>query len=59
MKEDCRFNVAVTRAKGILWTIGGRMRIPRKFADCPLYLATEYKRELDAAGQSHYFSVLD
>ena len=58
MKEECRFNVAITRAKGVLWTIGGRMWTPRKFAHVPLYLATEYKRELDAAGQSHYFSVL-
>ena len=54
-----RFNVAVTRAKGVLWNIGGDMmhRFWWKSGQRPLNLATRYKMELDAANQTHRFIV--
>ncbi|KAK3680639.1 hypothetical protein LTR37_021127 [Vermiconidia calcicola] len=57
MGNEHRYNVAVTRAKGVLWIIGGDMRHRYKRSrPRALNLATEYKLELDAAGQTHRFS---
>ena len=65
MENRNRVNVAMTRAKGVFWMIGGRMKMSpegkgggrgrrqRKRGG----LITEYKRELDESGQTHRFRV--
>jgi superfamily I DNA and/or RNA helicase len=56
-----RCNVAITRAKEVLWIIGGSMSLRRRFGhsmslvEKPTALLTKYKRELDAEGKSHRF----
>ncbi|KAK5167170.1 uncharacterized protein LTR77_007900 [Saxophila tyrrhenica] len=51
MQSENRFNVAITRAKGVMWMIGGSMRC----RDREPNLITRYKRELDIMGQVSHF----
>jgi hypothetical protein len=49
--------VAITRAKGVFWMIGGEMKKKHRWESDPLHLITQYKRELDAANQVHRFTA--
>jgi superfamily I DNA and/or RNA helicase len=57
MADENRVNVAITRAKGVMWMIGGGMSL--KYRRATPNLLTQYKRELDAAGQTHHFNPLN
>lgn len=59
MDSRHRFNVAITRAKGVLWEIGGSMEMaPWSMRPIPQCLAVDYKDELDeAAMQLHKFQL--
>jgi superfamily I DNA and/or RNA helicase len=58
MADENRVNVAITRAKGVMWMIGGTMSLRNRFSKVAPNLLTQYKRELDAAGQTHHFKPL-
>ncbi|KAF2774488.1 hypothetical protein EJ03DRAFT_347084 [Teratosphaeria nubilosa] len=58
MSDLGRVNVAITRAKDVLWIIGGSMSLhcnSRDTATRSLPLLTKYKRDLDALGHVHRF----
>ncbi|KAH9833625.1 AAA domain, partial [Teratosphaeria destructans] len=58
MSDLGRVNVAITRAKDVLWIIGGSMSLPhssRHTTTRSLPLLTKYKRMLDALGHVHRF----
>ncbi len=55
MSNANRFNVAITRAKGVLWMLGGSMKVRGR--DPEPNLMTMYKKELDFEGQTHHFDV--
>ena len=56
MVDEGRFNVAITRAKEVFWTIGGGMTNDSWNAIGPANnLPTRYRGELDIAGHVHRF----
>lgn len=56
MHEQPRFNVAITRAKGVFWMIGGELEWKCDWKNPP-NLMTRYKIELGKAGQVHKLEV--